>query len=86
MATTASATGQWHKTACILCSLNCGLEVQIGGPGGRRILKVKGDREHPVSQGYLCEKPQRLDFYQNGGDRLDTPLRRTADGGFEPID
>jgi anaerobic selenocysteine-containing dehydrogenase len=85
MATT-SATGQWHKTACILCSLNCGLEVQTGGPDGRRIVRVKGDRDHPVSQGYLCEKPQRLDFYQNGGDRLDTPLRRTADGGFEAID
>ena len=63
MATTTSATGQWHKTACILCSLNCGLEVHTGGPDGRRIVKIKGDRDHPVSQGYLCEKPQRLDFY-----------------------
>ncbi len=86
MATTTSATGHWHKTACILCSLNCGLEVQTGGPGGRHIVKVKGDREHPISKGYLCEKPQRLDFYQNGGDRLDSPLRRRSDGSFEAID
>ena len=31
---------EWNKTACILCSLNCGLEVQTEG---RRIVKVRGD-------------------------------------------
>lgn len=77
---------EWHKTACILCSLNCGLEVQIGGADGRHITKIKGDKDHPISQGYLCEKAQRLDYYQSAGDRLDTPLRRRADGSFEAID
>ena len=76
----------WHKTACILCSLNCGLEVQVGGREGRHLIKIKGDKDHPISQGYLCEKAQRLDFYQNAGDRLNAPLRRRADGSFETID
>ena len=84
--TLAASSTEWRKTACILCSLNCGLEVQIGGHGGRQIVKLKGDRDHPVSRGYLCEKAQRLDFYQNAGDRLDTPLRRRPDGTFEAID
>jgi anaerobic selenocysteine-containing dehydrogenase len=75
----------WHKTACILCSLNCGLEVQTSTTDGRRILKVRGDRAHPVSAGYLCEKPQRLDYYQNGADRLTSPMRRRADGTYEAI-
>jgi len=70
----------WRKTACTLCSLNCGVEVMTGGEGGRRILKVRGDDAHPISQGYLCEKAQRLDHYQNGADRLDSPMRRRADG------
>jgi anaerobic selenocysteine-containing dehydrogenase len=83
---TAALDPQWQKTACILCSLNCGLEVQVGGPGGRHLVKIKGDREHPISRGYLCEKAQRLDFYQTAGDRLDTPLRRRPDGTFEAID
>ena len=78
--------GAWHKTACILCSLNCGLEVQVGGPDRRHITRIKGDKDHPISQGYLCEKAQRLDFYQNAGDRLNAPLRRRADGSFETID
>ncbi len=77
---------RWQKTACILCSLNCGIEVQVGGAGGRHLVKIKGDRDHPVSRGYLCEKAQRLDFYQTAGDRLDAPLRRRPDGTFEAID
>jgi len=76
----------WQKTACVLCSLNCGLEVQLGGEDGRRIERIRGDRAHPSSQGYLCEKPQSLDYYQNAADRLTTPLRRHPDGSFEAID
>jgi anaerobic selenocysteine-containing dehydrogenase len=86
MTTATAQADEWRKTACILCSLNCGLEVQVGGPGHRHLTRVRGDRAHPLSRGYLCEKPQRLDFYQTAGDRLDTPLRRRADGSFEPID
>ena len=76
----------WHPTACILCECNCGLEVQLGGDDGRRLVKLRGDKRHPISQGYACEKPHRLDHYQNGDDRLTTPLRRRDDGTFEPID
>jgi anaerobic selenocysteine-containing dehydrogenase len=79
------ANGPWKTTACILCSLNCGVEVQTGGEGGRRILKVHGDPQHPTSKGYLCEKAQRLDRYQNGADRVTSPMRRRADGTYEPI-
>ncbi|TNF28264.1 MAG: molybdopterin oxidoreductase family protein [Deltaproteobacteria bacterium] len=72
----------WQPTACILCECNCGLEVQLEG---RRLAKLRGDKRHPISRGYACEKPHRLDHYQNGPHRLTTPLRRTADGGFEEI-
>ncbi|MEN9586634.1 MAG: hypothetical protein RIT15_209, partial [Pseudomonadota bacterium] len=73
----------WKKTACIICALNCGLEVQTEG---RRIIRIRADKAHPVSQGYLCEKAQRMDNYQNGADRLSSPMRRKADGTYEPID
>ena len=49
-------------------------------------MRVRGDDAHPISQGYACEKPSRLDFYQNGPHRLTKPLRRRADGTFEEID
>ena len=75
----------WQKTACILCSLNCGLEVQTD-PDTRRITKIRGDDDHPGSHGYVCEKSQRMDFYQNGADRLTSPMRRNADGSYEAVD
>jgi anaerobic selenocysteine-containing dehydrogenase len=78
-----SRPADWHPTACILCSLNCGIDVQIEG---RRVTRVRGHKDHPASQGYTCEKPARLDHYQNGRDRITTPLRRRGDGSFEPID
>ncbi len=77
---------EWHPTACVLCASNCGIEIQCGGPDGRRFERIRGDRAHPASAGYHCEKALRLDHYQNGRDRLTRPLRRRADGGFEPID
>jgi len=60
--------------------------VQIGGVDGRHIERVRGDKAHPASQGYTCEKPQRLDYYQNANDRLTAPLRRRPDGAYEEID
>ena len=32
----------WHKTACIICALNCGLEVQTSNKD-RRITRIRGD-------------------------------------------
>jgi anaerobic selenocysteine-containing dehydrogenase len=81
---TAKATsGEWKSTGCILCSINCGLQVQVDDG---HILKIKGDKSNPRSKGYACEKPQGLDRYQNHLDRLSSPLRRTAEGTFESID
>jgi anaerobic selenocysteine-containing dehydrogenase len=74
---------EWQATACILCSINCGIEVRLDG---RRIERVRGDKAHPASQGYTCEKALRLDHYQSSRDRLTSPLRRRPDGTFEPID
>lgn len=76
------ATNNWHPTACILCSRNCGIEVETAG---REITKIRGDKTHPISEGYLCQKAQRLNYYQNHGDRLTAPLRRKDDGTFEEI-
>ena len=28
----------WQPTACILCSINCGIEVQVGGEDERRFV------------------------------------------------
>jgi hypothetical protein len=73
----------WRPTACVLCACNCGIEIQLDG---RRFERIRGDKAHPSSQGYTCEKPLRLDHYQNGRYRLTHPLRRRPDGSFEQVD
>jgi anaerobic selenocysteine-containing dehydrogenase len=82
----ADGNESWHQTACILCECNCGIEVRLGGEDGRRFERIRGDKAHPSSKGYTCEKALRLDHYQNGRNRLTAPLRRRADGTFEEID
>jgi anaerobic selenocysteine-containing dehydrogenase len=89
---------EWHSTACILCECNCGIEVRLGGDDGRRFERIRGDKAHPASKGYTCEKALRLDHYQNGSaaspgspglnrsGRILSPLRRRPDGTFEEID
>lgn len=73
----------WHPTACILCSRNCGLLVQIEEG---HLTKIRGDKNHPVSAGYMCQKAAQLDHYQNHGDRLTQPLKRQEDGSYQPVD
>jgi anaerobic selenocysteine-containing dehydrogenase len=76
-------TAEWQQTACILCECNCGIVVQLED---RRLAKIRGDKEHPASQGYTCNKALRLDHYQNNRARLTSPMRRRPDGSFEEID
>jgi anaerobic selenocysteine-containing dehydrogenase len=76
-------TNEWKSTACILCECNCGIVVQVED---RRLARIRGDKEHPGSQGYTCNKALRLDHYQNNRARLTSPMRRRADGTFEEID
>lgn len=71
-----------EKTACILCSRNCGLTVEIeDGKFGR----IRGDDDHPVSKGYICQKAARLTHYQQHDDRLQFPLQRQLDGSFQRV-
>ncbi len=73
----------WHKTVCILCSNNCGVEVRLDG---REITRVRGNKAHVASKGYTCEKALRLNHYQNAKGRLTAPLRREADGTYTEVD
>ncbi|MEW6213162.1 MAG: molybdopterin-dependent oxidoreductase [Acidobacteriota bacterium] len=77
-----STQSEWLPSACILCSRNCGIEVEVRG---REMARIRGDKKHPISEGYLCQKAQRLNYYQNHRDRLTSPLRRKEDGSFEKI-
>src|SRR5438552_18296859 len=86
-AETTERSAEWKSSACILCECNCGILVRLGGEDGRRFEQIRGDRAHPASKGYTCQKALRLDHYQNGrGERGLHPLRPRADGHFAESD
>jgi anaerobic selenocysteine-containing dehydrogenase len=64
---------EWEKTSCVLCSQNCGLEVMAEGS---KIMKVRGDKDNPRSQGYICRKGASVAYFQNNPERLTFPLKR----------
>ncbi len=68
---------EWKRTSCVLCYHNCGLEVQTEG---NKILKVRADKNHPRTRGYMCRKGTRIAFYQAHKERLTHPLKREGNG------
>lgn len=64
---------EWKRTFCPLCYHNCGLEAQTAG---HRITKVRADKDHPRTRGYICRKGTKVGRYQDHGERLKFPLKR----------
>lgn len=76
------------RTFCRICEVHCGLVVDVeGSPGvgdGERVVKVRPDREHPVTKGYCCVKGLGLGALHHDEDRVGTPFKR-VDGELVPI-
>ncbi|HEY3669579.1 MAG TPA: molybdopterin-dependent oxidoreductase [Acidimicrobiia bacterium] len=68
---------------CRVCPALCGIEVEVDRSAGR-VLHVRGDKLHAMSQGYTCVKGRSLPEEVHAPDRLTGALRRTV-GGFEPL-
>ena len=49
------------RSFCRVCQSVCGILVDVhDDPAGERVLRVRGDRDHPVSAGYTCPKGRAL--------------------------
>lgn len=73
--------GTIHKTSCVLCAQNCGLNVEVEK---NRIVKVRGDKSNGRSEGYVCRKGMNIANHQHNADRLKFPLKK-VDDRFEQI-
>src|SRR4029450_7529466 len=71
-----------HRSFCRFCHAVCGIEVDVEDG---RVLAVRGDRDHVVSQGYLCVKGREPADPHTHPSRLRGAKRRTADGTFVDI-
>jgi anaerobic selenocysteine-containing dehydrogenase len=69
-------------TACVLCSHNCGLRVDVRGG---EIVEVRADGRNPITEGYVCNKGFSIAAYVQHAQRTRHPLRRRPDGTFERV-
>ena len=64
-------------TYCRICEPLCGMVATVEDG---RLVPLRPDKDHPLSQGFACPKGIAFDQVQNDPDRVTHPLRRAADG------
>lgn len=70
------------KTTCNRdCPDACGIVATVEDG---RVVKIQGDPDHPVTQGFLCYRTSRFLLRQYDPDRVTAPLLR-RNGGFRPV-
>lgn len=66
-----------HYRSCNLCEAICGIEITVQDD---QRLDIRGDKDDPFSQGYICPKAVALQDLHYDKDRLKYPVRRTSAG------
>jgi anaerobic selenocysteine-containing dehydrogenase len=71
-----------HTSFCRICNHSCplGVEVQDG-----RVVRVTGDRENSIYQGYTCVKGRAQPAFLSHPQRLLHTMKRTTSGDHIPI-
>ncbi len=64
------------KSICPYCGVGCGLILEVEG---NKIIRVRGNPEHPVNKGKLCGKGASAHIPIYSPDRLLYPLKRDGD-------
>lgn len=71
-----------RKTFCRHCMSLCGLDVEVEN---NRVIRVRGDRAHPVSRGYSCAMGQHNMAVQTDPMRLVSAQQRREDGSYAAV-
>ena len=64
------------RSFCRVCTAVCGILVDVAGD---EVVRVRGDRSHPLSRGYTCAKGRALPRMHHHPRRLERPLMRIGD-------
>jgi anaerobic selenocysteine-containing dehydrogenase len=68
------------RSFCRVCTSVCGIVVDVEDD---RVVRVRGDQDHPLSHGYTCAKGRGLPLLHHHPERIERPLMR-IDGGLQP--
>ncbi len=69
-------------TYCRICEPFCGMVATVDN---QRLVSLRPDRDHPLSQGFACPKGIAYTQVQNDPDRVLYPLKRQPDGRFTRV-
>jgi anaerobic selenocysteine-containing dehydrogenase len=69
-------------TFCRVCEPACGLVARVENG---ELVRLRPDKDNPISRGFACNKGLAGDEIHRDPDRVNHPLRRRADGGFERV-
>lgn len=78
----AAADIRVHGRICPFCEQNCATEVTFDHTSGK-VLSIRGDREDPLSQGFVCPKAVAVKDLHHAPDVLTGPMIR-RNGKLEP--
>jgi anaerobic selenocysteine-containing dehydrogenase len=67
---------------CRICAAACGIVVSVDND---RVLRVRGDEDHPVSRGYVCSKGRGLAAWHHSPRRLDRPRLRGREVAWDEL-
>lgn len=70
------------QTVCGICNGMCGIKVDVVNGC---VAGIKGKEYTAFGRGYSCPKGRAMVELINAPDRLKTPLRKTTDGGWQPV-
>jgi anaerobic selenocysteine-containing dehydrogenase len=68
-----SQSVELKRTYCKVCMTHCGLVAEVVGD---QIVKVLGDKEHPLTEGYTCPKGRATDRLHHLEDAITHPMMR----------
>src|SRR4030042_4413706 len=66
------------KSICTFCAGNCAVLVHVKDG---QVLKIEGNKEHPISRGFICERPKYAARWLYHPDQLKYPLKRAGEKG-----
>src|SRR5712692_1323720 len=74
--------GAWRQSLCPYCGVGCGLLVRVDEG---RVVKVKGDPEHPANFGDICAKAVHLPPVLGTGRLLYPEIRSRRDADRQQV-
>ena len=66
------------KVGCFFCHNNCGVLVHVQNGV---VVKVRGNPDHPISRGFICERALKAPKWLYHKDQLHYPLKRAGGRG-----